>query len=827
MKEALEALESEREQKYELKKKLDEKISNESVLNMSSFGLRFSGLTGFGSKKSIISSSSRCSSSTRTFSADSYSSRNPCLKTSSSSYRSILRSLSSSVRSANPKQLPSSSSSQSGKQTASQSSLNSCKTRAKANSTAIHASCPSVDAVLVLPLASTSSSSTTSSYVSARSKPPLPSSLSSSCSSRTSLNPVATASNMIPNSASLHFNNKSDDNDSQVQTVVRNNRLERKNAYNELLLQAGSDSHPRVGRVRPTSLIEPRTTEESPDISKITKSSFSCKSLEVSSDLNSVSPPSSPFLVITSSEEKNQGSNKNNNNQYQRRSVKYSTPSPNLRTSSQSNASDEEGRDGNKSVLCSLESSSSLSSYIFSLEDSRQDSLESNSSQNLSSCLSSPLSSVTPRPTDKTCSSNTYSSSIFFFPSLPPRYVHHHSQPKSFEQESYFEKKQLLSPSLLYSVNSSTRSLPPLQSSSSQKRYKRHPQFPSLIHTTCRLSRKRKPLSFSSSSQNKSLLFWSKDKDVNLKTSISQSHNRCTKKSLSQSNRRFFGKRLTFYSKASGVRLTSRRKDVTSCSVSSSFPPPSFVGKSNSLSLCVSPLKTTKTVSSPSVIFNENERLIESTETLILSNPEAVTKELFVRVSDSSHVKVDIDGREGRNDSHEDDDDEEEDCVRSHTELVIDASSLPLLPGREGTKERSRNRQEIVLITSPPPALSSSLSFASFRSKKSLQNNSPLLHDRQHLDFDRIDTVDWKEPVLTKVRPLDSPCFLSVSELSSQVDVHDARPEVMEETQVYSLFKTKRRDTSLHAAHSVNPCVSCLKITLRGMITCCLGIFAP
>lgn len=50
MKEALEALESEREQKYELKKKLDEKMSNESVMNMSSFGLRFSGLTGFRSK---------------------------------------------------------------------------------------------------------------------------------------------------------------------------------------------------------------------------------------------------------------------------------------------------------------------------------------------------------------------------------------------------------------------------------------------------------------------------------------------------------------------------------------------------------------------------------------------------------------------------------------------------------------------------------------------------------------------------------------------------------------------------------------------------------
>lgn len=839
MKEALEALESEREQKYELKKKLDEKISNESVLNMSSFGLRFSGLTGFGSKKSILSSSSRCSSSsTRTFSADSYSSsRNPCPKTSSSSrnpcpktssstassYRSILRSLSSSVRNINPKQLASSSSSQSGKQTVSQSSLNSCKTRAKANSTAIHASCPSVDAVLVLSPASTSSSSTTS-YVSVKSKPPLPSSsLSSSCSSRTSLNPVAAASNKIPNSASLHFNNKSDDNDSQGQTVVINNRLERKNAYNELLLQTGSNSHPRVGRVRPTSLIEPRITEESPDISKITKSSFSCKSLEVSSDLNSVSPSSPPCLVITSSEEKNSGSSKNNNNHYQRRSVKYSTPSPNLRTSSQNNTDDEEGRDGNKSVLCSLESSSSLSSYIFSLEDSRQNSLESSSSQNLSSCLSSPSSLVTPRPTEKSCSPNTYSSSIFLFPSLPPRYVHHHhSQSKSFEQESYFKKKQLPSSSVLYSVNSSTRSLPPLQSSSSsQKRYKRHRQFTNLIHATCRLSRTRKPLSFSSSSQNKSLLFWSKDKDVNFKSSISQSHNRCTKKSLSQSNRRFFGKRLTFYSKASGVRLTSRRKDVTSCSVSSSFPPPNFAEKSNSLSLCLSPLKTTKTVSSPSVIFNENERLIESTETLILSNPSAVTKELFVRASDSSHVKVDTDGREGRKDSH---DDEEEDCVRSHTELVIDASSLPLLSGREGRKERSKNRQEIVLITSPPPALSSPVSFASWRSKRSLQNYSPLLLDQQHLDFDRIDTVDWKEPVLTKVRPLHSPSFLEVSELPSQVHVDDARPATM--TQVDSFCKT-RRNTSLHAAHSVNPCVSCLKITLKGMITCCLGIFAP
>lgn len=51
MKEALEALESEREQKYELKKKLDERISNESILNLSNFGLRFPGLSSFGSKK--------------------------------------------------------------------------------------------------------------------------------------------------------------------------------------------------------------------------------------------------------------------------------------------------------------------------------------------------------------------------------------------------------------------------------------------------------------------------------------------------------------------------------------------------------------------------------------------------------------------------------------------------------------------------------------------------------------------------------------------------------------------------------------------------------
>jgi len=45
MKEALEALESEREQKYELKKKLDEKINNDTMLNMTNFGLRFPGLT--------------------------------------------------------------------------------------------------------------------------------------------------------------------------------------------------------------------------------------------------------------------------------------------------------------------------------------------------------------------------------------------------------------------------------------------------------------------------------------------------------------------------------------------------------------------------------------------------------------------------------------------------------------------------------------------------------------------------------------------------------------------------------------------------------------
>lgn len=50
MKEALEALKSEREQKYDLKKKLDEKLNNESFMKMSNFGLRLSGLTKFGSK---------------------------------------------------------------------------------------------------------------------------------------------------------------------------------------------------------------------------------------------------------------------------------------------------------------------------------------------------------------------------------------------------------------------------------------------------------------------------------------------------------------------------------------------------------------------------------------------------------------------------------------------------------------------------------------------------------------------------------------------------------------------------------------------------------
>lgn len=47
MKEALEALESEREQKYELKKKLDERMNSESALNM---GFRFSALSALGSK---------------------------------------------------------------------------------------------------------------------------------------------------------------------------------------------------------------------------------------------------------------------------------------------------------------------------------------------------------------------------------------------------------------------------------------------------------------------------------------------------------------------------------------------------------------------------------------------------------------------------------------------------------------------------------------------------------------------------------------------------------------------------------------------------------
>ena len=47
----MEALEAEREQKYELKKKLDEKLSNDAMINMNNFGLRFPELTGFCSGK--------------------------------------------------------------------------------------------------------------------------------------------------------------------------------------------------------------------------------------------------------------------------------------------------------------------------------------------------------------------------------------------------------------------------------------------------------------------------------------------------------------------------------------------------------------------------------------------------------------------------------------------------------------------------------------------------------------------------------------------------------------------------------------------------------
>jgi hypothetical protein len=52
MEEALEALQSEREQKYAVKKELDKRINSESILNLSSFA-GFAGLK-FGSKKSII-----------------------------------------------------------------------------------------------------------------------------------------------------------------------------------------------------------------------------------------------------------------------------------------------------------------------------------------------------------------------------------------------------------------------------------------------------------------------------------------------------------------------------------------------------------------------------------------------------------------------------------------------------------------------------------------------------------------------------------------------------------------------------------------------------
>lgn len=50
MEEALEAFELERELKYDLKKKLDEKLKNESLMHMSNFGLRLTELTKFESK---------------------------------------------------------------------------------------------------------------------------------------------------------------------------------------------------------------------------------------------------------------------------------------------------------------------------------------------------------------------------------------------------------------------------------------------------------------------------------------------------------------------------------------------------------------------------------------------------------------------------------------------------------------------------------------------------------------------------------------------------------------------------------------------------------
>ncbi|XP_053209271.1 protein bicaudal D-like [Panonychus citri] len=56
MKEALEALESEREQKYELKKKLDERLTSDPMLNMTNFGLRFPGLAVFESQVSADAS---------------------------------------------------------------------------------------------------------------------------------------------------------------------------------------------------------------------------------------------------------------------------------------------------------------------------------------------------------------------------------------------------------------------------------------------------------------------------------------------------------------------------------------------------------------------------------------------------------------------------------------------------------------------------------------------------------------------------------------------------------------------------------------------------
>jgi hypothetical protein len=216
------------------------------------------------------------------------------------------------------------------------------------------------------------------------------------------------------------------------------------------------------------------------------------------------------------------------------------------------------------------------------------------------------------------------------------------------------------------------------------------------------------------------------------------------------------------------------------------------------------------------VITNQKKcQAFGSSETVVVyDTPEPGTRvecQTFENCESQNEIDKSLAKHSGNDNDIEDDKDGG--CDQPHTELVIDASYLPLLSAFP-----IKSRQEIVLVTSPSSPIASSSSFRSV--KRSPRTMSPL-----DLDFERIESAEYREPaILTKIRPLPSPTQISALDLKGQADT-----AVMADDCVETFFIAKDgsiRDV-VHPTHSSNACVSCLKISFKGMITCCLGIFAP